>query len=463
MINHRFKLITTFKQKNQQHTFTHSNHTHGNARSKSPQNPRPHKFTRNQLRPPITFLAHLKQCNNPDEFLPLFTEFREMGHKHGYPSYASLIYKLARARRFTDVDAVLDFIRGHDIRCGEPMFIGLIRHYGKADLIDKAVEVFEETGKSYNCARTTQSFNTILNVLVNGGRNSDAIELFEKGGKMGFRLNSVSYNVMIKMWLGSDDWGNAMKVFDEMLEREVEPTVVTCNSQIGFLCKRGKIDEAKSFFEDMRKKGRRVNAVTYALLMEGLCSLGKFNDAKKLMFDMEYHGCKAELVNYGVLMTDLCKKGLINDAKNLLLEMKKRRVKPDVVMYNILIGCLCKKGEVSEAYKLSVEMRVKGLKPNAVTYRMVVDGFVRGEDFAGGLKVLNAMLHSNHSPRVETFRSLCTGLLLCGKMDEGCFVLEEMEKRKVSLGVDLWEVLVRESCKNDEFGVECLFHVITSL
>ncbi|KAG6387122.1 hypothetical protein SASPL_152307 [Salvia splendens] len=93
------------------------------------------------------------------------------------------------------------------------------RYVLHVDLIDKAVEVFRKMGKSYNCARTTQSFNTILNVLVNGGRISDATELFAKGPKMGFRLNSVSYNVMIKMWLGNTDWEKAMKVFDEMLGR----------------------------------------------------------------------------------------------------------------------------------------------------------------------------------------------------------------------------------------------------
>ncbi|XP_057781650.1 pentatricopeptide repeat-containing protein At1g07740, mitochondrial [Salvia miltiorrhiza] len=462
MINPRFKLAT-FKLQNQLHKLIHSNHIHGNARIKPRKAPRPHKFTRNQLRPPIPFLDHLKQCTNPDEFLSAFNDFNEMGYKHDYPSYASLIYKLARARRFDDVDAVLDYIRSRDIRCGEPMFIGLIRHYGKADLIDKAIETFREMGKSYNCARTTQSFNTILNVLVDGGRIPDAIELFAKGPKMGFRLNSVSYNVMIKMWLGNNDWENAMKVFDEMLEREVEPTFVTYNSQIGFLCKRGEIDEAKGLFEGMRGKGRRGNAVTYALLMEGLCSSGRFNEAKKLMFDMEYHGCKAELVNYGVLMSDLCKRGLIDEAKGLLLEMKRRRIKPDVVMYNILIGCLCKDGAVLEGYKLLVEMQVKGLKPNAATYRMVVDGFVRVEDFAGGLKVFNAMLHSNHAPRLETFRCLCSGLLRRGRMDEGGFVLEEMKKRKMSLGWDLWEVLASDSCKDDGFAVESLSHLVASL
>ncbi|KAL1544182.1 pentatricopeptide repeat-containing protein, mitochondrial [Salvia divinorum] len=146
MINPRFKL-TPLKLQNQLHKFIQSNHIHGHARSKPTRKPRPHKFTRNQLRSAIPFLDNLKQCKNPDEFLSIFNDFNVMGYKHDYPSYASLVFKLARARRFDDVEAVLNFIRTHDIRCGEPMFVGLIRHYGKVDLIDKAVKVFSEMGK----------------------------------------------------------------------------------------------------------------------------------------------------------------------------------------------------------------------------------------------------------------------------------------------------------------------------
>ncbi|KAK4430942.1 Pentatricopeptide repeat-containing protein, mitochondrial [Sesamum alatum] len=412
---------------------------------------RPHKPTRSQLRTPIPFLDHLKQCQEPDEFLTIFHDYYEMGYKHDYPSYASLIYKLARARKFEDMEVVLDFLKTHDIKCGEALFAGLIRHYGKANLIDKAVEVFREVGRSFNCVRTVQSFNTILNVLVDSGRVCEAIELFEQGPKMGFKLNSVSFNIMIKMWLEKGDWEKARKVFDEMLEREVEPTVVTYNSQIGFLCKRGDVDEAKRFLEDMRRKGKRGNAVTYALLMEGLCASGNFKEAKKVMFDMEYQRCKVQLVNYGVLMTDLARRGLIDEAKGLLAEMRKRRIKPDVVMYNILIDHFCKVGAASEAYKVLVDMQVKGCKPNAATYRMVVDGFCKVEDFVGGLNVLNAMLNSGHFPRTETFCSLFIGLGRSEKIDDACFILEEMKKRKISLDSDSWKILLRETCVDDKF------------
>ncbi|KAL0402194.1 UNVERIFIED_CONTAM: Pentatricopeptide repeat-containing protein, mitochondrial [Sesamum latifolium] len=421
---------------------------------------RPHKSTRSQRRTSIPFLDHLKQCRDPDQFLTIFHDYYELGYKHDYPSYASLIYKLARARKFEDIEVFLDFLKTHDIKSGESLFVGLIRHYGKANLIDKAVEVFRETGRSFNCVRTVQSFNTILNVLVDSGRACEAIELFEQGPKMGFKLNSVSFNIMIKMWLEKGDWEKARKIFDEMLEREVEPTVVTYNSQIGFLCKRGDVDEARRFLEDMRRKGKQGNAVTYALLMEGLCASGNFKEAKKMMFDMEYQGCKVQLVNYGVLMTDLARRGLIDEAKGLLAEMKKRRIKPDAVMYNILIDHFCKVGAVSEAYKVLVDMQVKGCKPNAATYRMVVDGFCKVEDFVGGLNVLNAMLNSGHFPRTETFCYLFIGLVRSAKIDDACFILEEMKKRKISLDSDSWEILLRETCIDDKFVTRCLADVL---
>ncbi|KZV27242.1 pentatricopeptide repeat-containing protein mitochondrial-like [Dorcoceras hygrometricum] len=437
-------------------------HAYGGLRTRLLKQPRPHKPTRNQLREPIPFLDHIKQCEDPDEAFSTFHRYHEMGCGLDYPSYASIIYKLARAKKFESVDTVLSLLQTRDIKCQEALFIALMRHYEKARLIDKAIGLFREMGRSFNCVRTVQSFNTMLNAFVVNDRVSEAVDFFKDGSKMGFKLNPVSFNIMIKMWLGKGDWEKARQVFDQMLERELEPTVVTYNSQIGFLCKRGDVDEAKMLFEDLVRKGKRGNAVTYALLMEGLCDSGRFNEAKKMMFDMEYQGCKVELVNYGVLMSNLAKRGLISEAKGMLVEMKKRRIKPDVVMYNILINSLCKEGAASEAYKLLVDMQVKGYEPNAATYRTVVDGFCRVGDFVCGLKVLNAMLCGKHIPRLETFCSLVIGLIRCGDVNGACFVLEEMERRKTRLTWESWEILVSESCLNHEVVTGILADIVCS-
>ncbi|XP_031247522.1 pentatricopeptide repeat-containing protein At1g07740, mitochondrial [Pistacia vera] len=433
------------------HIHSHQNHTLVRNKPKTKTRRRiqqPLKITP-RPRNPIPFVTNLKQIHDPEEALSLFHEYHQMGSKHDYPSYASLIYKLARARDFEAVETVLGYIQDYNIRCKEILFIALIQHYGKAHLVDKAIELFHKI-TSFDCVRTLQSLNTLLNVLIDNDRLHDAKEMFGSFHKMGLRPNSVSFNIMIKGWLKEDNWVEARRVFDKMLERKVQPSVVTYNSLIGFLCRKGDVEKAKGLFEDIVKKGKYPNAVTYALLMEGLCSIGEFKEAKKMMFDMAYRGCKPKLINFGVLMTDLGKRGKIDEAKSLLGEMKKRRFKPDVVIYNILINYLCKEGRTTEAYKVFVEMQVGGCEPNAATYRMMADGFCRVEDFEGGLKVFNAMLTSRHCPRLETFRCLIEGLLKCGKIDGACFFLEEMEKRKMRLDLNAWEALVRDACVGDE-------------
>ncbi|KAK3206182.1 hypothetical protein Dsin_020228 [Dipteronia sinensis] len=398
---------------------------------------------------PIPFVTNLKEIRDPDDALTLFHEYHQMGSKHDYPSYASLIYKLARARDFDAVETVLGYILDYNIRCKEIIFMALMQHYGKAGLVDKAVEVFHRM-TSFDCVRTLQSLNTLLNVLVENDRLDEAKKMFDGSNKMGFRLNSVTFNILIKGWLERREWDQACRLFDEMLDRRVQPSVVTYNSLIGFLCRNGDVEKAKGLLEDMIRKGKYPNAVTYALLMEGLCLQGEYDEAKKMMFDMAYRGCKPKLVNFGVLMSDLGKRGKIEEAKSILSEMRKRRYKPDVVTYNIFINYLCKEGRVAEAYKVFIEMQVGGCEANAATYRMMVDGFCRVEDFEGGLKVLSAMLTSQHCPRLETFCCLISGLLKRGKIDEACFVLEEMEKRKMRFDLKAWEALISDTCVEDD-------------
>ncbi|CAF2260978.1 hypothetical protein HID58_031157 [Brassica napus] len=422
-----------------------------------------HKVTRKPWEE-VPFLTDLKQTEETEEALSLFHHYQQMGFRHDYPSYSSLIYKLAKSRDFDAVDQILLLVHHRNVRCRESLFIGLIQHYGKANSIDKAVDVFHKM-TSFDCVRTIQSLNTLINVLVDSNELEKAKTFVDGAKDMGLRPNSVSFNVLIKGFLEKCDWEGARKVFDEMLEREVQPTVVTYNSLIGFLCRSNDVGEAKSLLEDMMVKRIRPNHVTFALLMKGLCCKGEYNEAKKLMFDMEYRGCKPGLVNYGVLMSDLGKRGKIDEARLLLNEMKKRRIKPDVVIYNILVNHLCSEGRASEAYRTLMEMQMKGCKPNAATYRMMVDGFCRIGDFDSALSILNAMLASRHAPTPATFVCLVDGLVKGGNLDHACFVLEVMGKKNLSFGSGAWEKLVNGLCIKDGGGCCCkiLFLFVLSL
>lgn len=404
-----------------------------------------HHKQRRHLREHIPFVTDVKKVKDPCEALALFEDYHERGFKHHYPSYSSLIYKLARSRRFEAVETMLGHLQNRNIRCNETLFVALIQHYGKAHLVEKGIELFHRM-PSFNCFRTLQSLNVLLNTLVDCDKFSKASEIFQQANEMGFRPNSVSYNIMIKGWIKKGGWEQACNLFDEMLEKRVQPSVVTYNSFLGVLCRNGEMDTALCLFENMTQKGHRPNAITYALLMEGWCFIGKYKEAKKLMFDMEFRGCKPRPVNYGVLMTHLGKTGNIDEMESLLNEMKKRRLKPDVVTYNILVNYLCKEGRIGDAYKVLVKMQVGGCDPNAATYRIMIDGFCNAGDFDGAMKVLNVMLMSGHCPHLQTFVFLVVGLLKGENNDYVCFVLEEMEKRQLRFDAETWRILIMDAC-----------------
>ncbi|KAM3398477.1 hypothetical protein P3S68_001992 [Capsicum galapagoense] len=329
-----------------------------------------------------------------------------MGIKHDYPTYSRRLYKLAKSRNFQAVETLLEYLKTHCVHCKETLFIGLIQHYGKAKLVDKAIELFHNMG-SFNCSRSVHSFNAILNVLVDHGHCEAVNEMLMSCSKMGIWLNSVSINIMIKNWLEKGDWEMARQVFDEMLDREIEPIVVTYNCQTGFLWKSGDVEGGKMLFQDMVRKGKKAHAVTYGLLMEGLCCLGKYKEAKELMFDMKYQ-----------------------------------------------------EGKTAEAYRMLIDMQIAGCYPNTATYRMMVDGFCKTGEFEEGLKVLNAMLMSRHFPRMETVRCLILGLLDKGKVDDAFFVLEEMKKRKKGFNFDSWEIVVKDSCTSDRSASQLLDELV---
>ncbi|KAI5660430.1 hypothetical protein M9H77_29223 [Catharanthus roseus] len=261
--------FTALKFQHRRHIYLnyHKRPKKSDSKKSSPEKPWK-RFNAGRFRKPVPFLTEMKNCQDSDEAISLFMNIMKW---------------LARARNFEVVATFLDYLRTLDIRCQEPLFIALFQHYGKAKMPHQAIELFHKM-KSFNCPRTLQSFNTILNVLVDNNFSAEAAEMFKRSSKMGFRPNSVTFNIMIKMWLQKCEWERAKEVFDEMLDREVEPTVVSYNSLIGFLCKKGEFNEAKLLFDDMVKKRRSPNHVTYALLMEGLCFLGKFKEAKNMMF-----------------------------------------------------------------------------------------------------------------------------------------------------------------------------------
>ncbi|EEE59216.1 hypothetical protein OsJ_11176 [Oryza sativa Japonica Group] len=201
----------------------------------------------------------------------------------------------------------------------------------------------------------------------------------------------------------------------------------------------GELGAAERLIDEMVRRGVAPNAATYSLLMQGLCDADLHADAEKLMFDMEYRGYQAEVVNYGVLTSSRARRGDVNGVRELLSAMRKRKLKPDDASYNVLIKCPCDVGRVDEAHRALLDMQLKGTVPGAANVPRPRRRVLQGSRLRAGSTGFQRDVGER---TLSSTSHLVRGLGEDGKVEEACFVLEQMARREMSLDADGWQAVV---------------------
>ncbi|KAK9169426.1 hypothetical protein Syun_001566 [Stephania yunnanensis] len=175
-----------------------------------------------------------------------FHEYQQqMGFKRDYPSYAAVVYKLSRRRHFEVLQTFLDHIRDNNIRCQETIFIAVMQHYGDCGLSDRAIQLFKQIPSSIAIDQNSHSiassmFNTVKNFAGTGkefaGTGKERVYYWLRNLKHGI-LQEPAKNFICN--IHGRKTAICLKKY-----RKDPPTVVTYNTLIGFLCKKGDMEKA---------------------------------------------------------------------------------------------------------------------------------------------------------------------------------------------------------------------------
>ncbi|GLT84824.1 hypothetical protein SLE2022_030360 [Rubroshorea leprosula] len=382
------------------------------------------------------------------------------GFSHNCYTYFSIIEKLSRARAFEPVESLLSQLRDSQIKCGENIFLTLIRNYALAGRPNLAVKTFLRIG-DFGVQHSVKSLNTLLNGLIQNKRY-DLVHFMFKNSKTKFNIvpNVCSCNILIKALCKRNDIENARKVLDEMPGMGMVPNLVTYTTILGGYVARGDMGSAKKVFSEILDRGWVPDATTYTVLMNGYCRLGRLVDAVKVMDDMEGNGVEPNEVTYGVMIEAFCKEKKSGEAGNMLDDMLERKYMPspalcckvmdvlceegkvedacelwrrllknncilDNAILSTLIHWLCKKGNVLEARKLVDEFD-KGSVPSLLTYNTLIAGMCERGELGEAGKLWDDMVEKRCRPNAFTYSILIKGFCKIGSAVEGVRILEEM-------------------------------------
>lgn len=445
---------------------------------------------------PKRLVSMLTRQQNLDLALQIFHYAGDFhpGFSHNYDTYYAIIRRLSHARAFPAVESLLSDLHKSRLKCGEDLFITVIRSYGLTGRPKWSLKTFLRI-QDFGVQRSVRSLNCLLNALVQNKRYDLVSWVFENcRNKFGVVPNVFTCNILIKALCHKNDLESALKVIDEMPAMGMVPNVVTYTTIIGGYALRGDMIDAKRVFVEILDKGWLPDAITYTILMDGYIKQGRLADAIKVMDEMEENGVHPNEVTYGVMIEAYCKENKSGEALNLLEDMLNRKhipssalcckvidvlcqqekvedacdlwkrllknnCTPDNAISSTLIYWLCKKGKIWEARKLFDEFE-RGLIPSILTYNTLIAGMCEEGELCEAGRLWDDMVEKGCAPNAFTYNVLIKGFCNLGKAHEGISILEEMLLKKCLPNKSTYAMLIDGL---HQFGKEGEFTKVLSL
>lgn len=323
-------------------------------------------------------------------------------------------------------------------------FFVLIRRLISAGLTRTAVRAFYDIniflGQFFFQSRFTFCFCYLLDTLCKYGYVKVATEVFNKE-KFRVEANAKLYTVLIYGWCKIGRTEMARRFLGEMLERGIQPNVITYNVVLNGICRHAMlhpewkfetvIREAHEVLNEMHKRKLEPDVTSYSILLHVYTRAHKPQLCLDKLRTMKETGICPSVATYTSVVKCLCSCGRIEDAEELLCEMTRQNVYPSADTYNCFFKEYKGKNDFEGAMKLYRKMEEEDslCSPNIHTYNMLLGMFMKLGKFGCAREIWDNMKVSGIGPDLDSYTLLVHGLCEKRKWQEACeYFVEMIEK-----------------------------------
>ncbi|KAK7259934.1 hypothetical protein RIF29_25561 [Crotalaria pallida] len=387
-----------------------------------------------------TYLSQIiRTQKNPLKALDIFNEakLKYPNYRHNGPVYATMINALGTSGRLAEMRDVIEQMREDSCECRDSVFVSAINTYAKAGLVDEAISLYRNI-PWFNCVQWTESFNTLLQILVNENQLEAAHHLFVEsscGWEVKSRIRSL--NLLMYALCQKSRSDLALQIFQEMDFQGCYPNRDSYAILMKGLCHDRRLQEAThllySMFWKISQKGNGEDVVIYRTLLDALCDDGKFDEAMEILGKILRKGLKAPKRCYNQLnLSQFCDGKDIEGIKRLLHEALIKGSVPSLVSYNAMAVDLFREGKISEADEVIIEMQRRGFKPAHSVFEAKVAALCKVIKVDEAIKVIEEdMLEADCLPTAKVYGILVKNLCNLGNLTA---VLESLNKMSKKVG-----------------------------
>ncbi|OIV89284.1 hypothetical protein TanjilG_23744 [Lupinus angustifolius] len=236
----------------------------------------------------------------------------------------------------------------------------------------------------------------------------------------------ILYNVTFKVFRNCRDFVGVENLFDEMLERGVDPDNVTFSTIISCARICSLPNKAMEWFEKMPSFGCEPDDVTYSAMIDAYGRSGHIDMALNLYDRARTEKWRIDTVTFSTLIRMYGKAGNYDGSLNVYEEMKVLGVKPNMVIYNTLLDAMGRAKRPWQAKIIYKEMTNNGFSPNWATYASLIRAYGRSRFSEDALIVYKEMKEKGMDMNTHLYNTLLAMCADLGYADEAFEIFEDM-------------------------------------
>ena len=305
--------------------------------------------------------------------------------------YSTLVTICCTQRDYVTICKVSDFLLAQDIVLDDTSLVLLLKQHASHKNLDRVLKIF--------------SHQQVGNVL-----------------------NSIVYNVMLKICIQFRAFEKAETIHEQMKRDKVQLTVMLATTLISMYSNNNQLEKSMDLYSMMRTSTVAPDAVTCTVLITACTAMRVFITADQVWSEAQQAGTlSTELVSSVIKM--YCQSDRLERALELHGRIRELQLEPSAVTYTVMIaGCLtscefatadrlwkeaqtlqnlsielvntvltmyCRSSRLEQALELHRKMREIQLEPDDVTYTVLISGCNLYNNYKAGMHVIELLQNAN--------------------------------------------------------------------
>lgn len=233
----------------------------------------------------MTFNILLSGWKSTEEAESFFEEMKDMGVKPDIVSYNSLIDVYCKGREVDKAFKIVEMMKEKDIMPDVITYTSIIGGLGLIGQPDKARDGLKEM-KEHGVYPDVPACNAAIRNYCIAKRLGDAYTLMDEMICQGLSPNPTTYNLFFRVFYWSNDLQSSWRLYQRMMSDGCLPNTQSCMFLIRLCRRQEQVEMALKLWNDMVEKEFGSFTLVSDVLIDLLCDMGKLAEVSKCFLQM---------------------------------------------------------------------------------------------------------------------------------------------------------------------------------